>query len=928
MAAIKFVVENLGTATPSASTPLAKLVADDLLEVVQKADVLHARLDSFRIRSPKTERYNAAEAEARWQKVWDERGIFATPNKDLGRKYYVLEMFPYPSGRIHMGHVRNYTMGDVVARVKRAKGFSVLHPMGWDAFGMPAENAAMERKVHPKEWTYANIAAMKTQLKSMGLSLDWAREVATCDPAYYKHQQKMFLDFLRAGLVERKKSKVNWDPVDQTVLANEQVIDGRGWRSGAIVEQRELTQWFFAITKFAQPLLAALDGLERWPEKVRLMQKNWIGRSEGLLVRFALDDKTTPNGESELEIFTTRSDTLFGARFMALSPDHPLAQAAAKKNPALAAFIAECKRHGTAQEIIDKAEKLGFDTGMKAIHPFDANWKLPVYVANFILMDYGTGAIFGCPAHDQRDLDFVNKYHLGVTPVVCPPGQDPKTFTITDTAYEGDGRMINSRFLDGMTPAEAREEVARRLEKESAGNRPRAERQVNYRLRDWGISRQRYWGCPIPIIHCETCGVVPVPEKDLPVTLPDDVSFDRPGNPLDHHPTWKHVVCPQCGNSNGRRETDTMDTFVDSSWYFERFTDPWITTAPTERPMVDAWMPVDQYIGGIEHAILHLLYSRFFTRAMKQTGHVGLDEPFAGLFTQGMVVHETFRRQNGDWAAPAEVKIESNGDARRAVLIETGEAVEIGPIEKMSKSKRNTVDPDDIIGEYGADVARWFMLSDSPPERDVEWTERGVQGAARFVQRLWRLVNEAGEIGGSAPASRPAQFSQATTALRKASHKALAAVGDDVEKLHFNVCVAHIYEFANALTAAIGDIEAQDIAPDLRWAMREAADILVQLFAPMMPHLAEECWAALGHDTLVAQAPWPAVERELLVEDTITLPVQINGKKRAEVTVPRDAGNAEIEAAVLALDAVQKALDGKTPKKVIIVPKRIVNVVA
>jgi len=874
------------------------------------------------------ERYNAAEAEARWQKVWDERGIFATPNKDLGKKYYVLEMFPYPSGRIHMGHVRNYTMGDVVARVKRAKGFAVLHPMGWDAFGMPAENAAMERKVHPKEWTYANIAAMKTQLKSMGLSLDWAREIATCDPAYYKHQQKMFLDFWRAGLVERKKSKVNWDPVDNTVLANEQVIDGRGWRSGAVVEQRELTQWFFAITKFAQPLLEALDGLQRWPEKVRLMQKNWIGRSEGLLVRFALDEKTTPNGESELEIFTTRSDTLFGARFMALSPDHPLAQAAAQKNPALAAFIAECKRHGTAQEIIDKAEKRGFDTGIKAVHPFDASWKLPVYVANFILMDYGTGAIFGCPAHDQRDLDFVNKYNLGVTPVVCPPDQDPKTFVITDTAYDGDGCMINSRFLDGMTPEQAREEVARRLEKESTGNRPRGERQVNYRLRDWGISRQRYWGCPIPVIHCDTCGVVPVPEQDLPVTLPEDVSFDRPGNPLDHHATWKHVACPQCGSKNARRETDTMDTFVDSAWYFERFTDPWIKSAPTERPMVDAWMPVDQYIGGVEHAILHLLYSRFFTRAMKQTGHVGLDEPFAGLFTQGMVVHETFRRQNGDWAAPAEVKIESKGDARRALLIATGEAVEIGPIEKMSKSKRNTVDPDDIIGEYGADVARWFMLSDSPPERDVEWTERGVQGAARFVQRLWRLVGEAGEIGRSAPVTRPAQFAPAALTLRKAAHKALAAVGDDVEKLHFNVCVAHIYEFANSLTAALGDIETHDIAPDLRWAMREAADILVQLFHPMMPHLAEECWAALGHDTLVAQAPWPDAERALLIEDTITLPVQINGKKRAEVTVPRDASNAEIEAAVLALDAVQKALDGKKPKKVIIVPKRIVNVVA
>ena len=514
-----------------------------------------------------TERYNHREAEARWQKIWDERGIFATPNQDLRKKYYVLEMFPYPSGRIHMGHVRNYAMGDVVARVKRAQGFSVLHPMGWDAFGMPAENAAMERKVHPKAWTYDNIAAMKAQLKSMGLSLDWSREIATCDPSYYKHQQAMFLDFLRAGLVERRKSKVNWDPVEQTVLANEQVIDGRGWRSGAAVEQRELTQWFFKITEYSQSLLDALDTLERWPEKVRLMQRNWIGRSEGLLVRFALDAKTTPNGESELEVFTTRPDTLFGARFMALAPDHPLAAAAAKKNPKLAQFIEECRHRGTAQAEIDTAEKLGFDTGIKAIHPFDKTWTLPVYVANFILMDYGTGAIFGCPAHDQRDLDFVNKYGLGVVPVVCPPGQDPKTFVITDTAYDGDGRMINSRFLDGMTVPEAKEEVARRLEKETAGNRPVAQRQINFRLRDWGISRQRYWGCPIPVIHCQACGVVPVPKADLPVTLPEDVTFDRSGNPLDRHPTWKHVACPQCGGK-ATRETDTMDTFVELGLVF------------------------------------------------------------------------------------------------------------------------------------------------------------------------------------------------------------------------------------------------------------------------------------------------------------------------------------------------------------------------
>ena len=850
-------------------------------------------------------------------------------------------MFPYPSGRIHMGHVRNYTMGDVVARVKRAMGFAVLHPMGWDAFGLPAENAAAERKIHPKAWTYENIAAMKAQLKSMGLSLDWSREIATCDPAYYKHQQKMFLDFLRTGLVERRKSKVNWDPVDQTVLANEQVIDGRGWRSGAVVEQRELTQWFFKITDYSQDLLDALDTLDRWPEKVRLMQKNWIGRSEGLLVRFALDPATAPDGTNELEVFTTRPDTLFGAKFMAIAPDHPLAAAAAKGNPKLAAFIEECRHHSTAQADIDTAEKMGFDTGIKAVHPFDPSWKLPVYVANFILMEYGTGAIFGCPAHDQRDLDFVNKYGLGNTPVVCPPGVDPKTFVITDTAYDGDGHMINSRFLDGMTIAEAKEDVARRLENEKRPlpNPPPqagegrvgavAQRQVNFRLRDWGISRQRYWGCPIPVIHCEACGVVPAPEASLPITLPEDVTFDRPGNPLDRHPTWKHVKCPQCG-APATRETDTMDTFVDSSWYFIRFTDPWIKAAPTDRKVADAWMPVDQYIGGIEHAILHLLYSRFFTRAMKKTGHVGLDEPFAGLFTQGMVVHETYRRADGEWVAPTDVKIETQGDARRATLISTGEPIEIGPIEKMSKSKRNTVDPDDIIGSYGADVARWFMLSNSPPERDVEWTERGVQGAWRFMQRLWRLVGEAAEIAATAPSERPSQSAPTAVALRKATHRALARVTDDIEKLHFNVCVAHIYEFANGISAIIGEIEgaASDLGPDFRWAMREAVNVLVQLFHPMTPHLAEECWAMLGHDTLVAEAAWPQVERELLIENTVTLPVQINGKKRADVTVARDAANAEIEAAVLALEAVRKALDGKAPKKVIVVPQRIVNVVA
>jgi leucyl-tRNA synthetase len=903
------------------------------------------------------ERYNAGEAEKRWQSVWDQRATFATKNDDPRPKYYVLEMFPYPSGRIHMGHVRNYTMGDVLARFMRAKGYNVLHPMGWDAFGLPAENAAVERKVHPRAWTYDNIATMKKQLRSMGLSLDWTREIATCDPSYYKHQQRMFLDFMRAGLVAREYRKVNWDPVDQTVLANEQVIDGRGWRSGALVEQRDLYQWVFKISDYSEELLRALDGLDRWPDKVRLMQKNWIGRSEGLLIRFRLDAATAPNGESELDIFTTRHDTLFGAKFMAIAPDHPLAQAASAKNPKLAAFIEQCHRMGTSQAAIDTAEKLGFDTGIKAVHPFDVNWKLPVYVANFILMEYGTGAIFGCPAHDQRDLEFANKYGLGNTPVVCPPGQDPKTFVITDLAYDGEGRMINSRFLDGMTIEQAKEEVARRLEREmlplpptararASGDpgpqarsarpldsrlrenerrmAPVAQRQVNYRLRDWGISRQRYWGCPIPVIHCDSCGVVPVPEKDLPVTLPEDVSFDKPGNPLDRHPTWKHVACPQCGGP-ARRETDTMDTFVDSSWYFARFTDPWNDKAPTTRAVANRWLPVDQYIGGIEHAILHLLYSRFFTRGMKKCGYLDLDEPFAGLFTQGMVVHETYRTESGEWVMPAEVKIETVGDKRKAMLAATGEPIEIGPIEKMSKSKKNTVDPDDIIAAYGADTARWFMLSDSPPDRDVIWTEEGVQGAWRFVQRLWRLVGEIADI--EAPAARPAQFSDAALAVRKAVHRALSLVTEDIAKLRFNRCVAHIYECANALSEAIGAAEKAP-APDLGWALREAGDILVRLFHPMMPHLAEECWAALGHKTLVSTEAWPEVEAPLLVETTITLPVQINGKKRAEVTVARDAGKEAVEAAVLALDEVKRALDGRSPKKVIVVPQRIVNVVA
>ena len=873
----------------------------------------------------RTERYNAREAERKWQQVWDTKELFRTKNDNPAPKYYVLEMFPYPSGRIHMGHVRNYAMGDVVARYKRARGFNVLHPMGWDAFGMPAENAAMANKTHPATWTYANIATMRTQLKSMGLSLDWHREIATCDPSYYKHQQRMFLDFLQNGLIDRKTAKVNWDPVDQTVLANEQVIDGRGWRSGALVEQRELTQWFFKISDYAQDLNDALDGLERWPEKVRLMQKNWIGRSEGLSVRFALDKATAPADESEIEIYTTRPDTLFGASFVALAPEHPLAKNAAANNAHLAAFIDECRKMGTAQEAIDKAEKKGFDTGIRVSHPFDPNWTLPVYVANFILMDYGTGAIFGCPAHDQRDFDFATSYKLPIKTVVCPTDADPKTYEVGDAPYDGEGLLINSLFLDGMTIAQGKEEVAKRLESVSLNGSPIGKRKVNFRLRDWGISRQRYWGCPIPVIHCEVCGTVPVPIKDLPVKLPEDVTFDVPGNPLDRHPTWKHVGCPQCGK-DARRETDTMDTFVDSSWYFARFTDPWIEDRPTDRKAVDGWLPVNQYIGGIEHAILHLLYSRFFTRAMQKTGHAGISEPFDGLFTQGMVVHETYRDANGQWVSPAEVDIISDGTDRKAKLLSTGAPVEIGSIEKMSKSKRNTIDPDDIIGTFGADTARWFMLSDSPPERDVIWTEEGVQGAARFVQRLWRLVGEVADLSPS-PNAHDAAAEDAVLTIRKAAHRAVIRVEEDVERLRFNRCVAHAYELANALQAELAVKKDKPVSPEFITAMREAATFLIQIIAPMMPHLAEECWKELGFDRLVAETAWPKADHALIVENDITIPIQVNGKKRGEITISREADAKTVEAAVLALETIQAALEGKPVKKVVVVPQRIVNVV-
>ncbi|MCC7047896.1 MAG: leucine--tRNA ligase [Alphaproteobacteria bacterium] len=851
-------------------------------------------------------RYNFRNAETKWQVEWERRGVFAA-SEDLARpKYYVLEMFPYPSGRIHMGHVRNYTLGDVVARYKRARGYNVLHPMGWDAFGLPAENAARDQKIHPAQWTYDNIQTMRAELKRMGLSLDWGRELATCHPGYYRHQQKLFLDFHRAGLVYRGEAFVNWDPVDHTVLANEQVIDGKGWRSGAPVEKRKLAQWFFKITAYSDELLRALGGLERWPDKVRLMQENWIGRSEGAYVTWKIQGR--PKGQSDkLEVFTTRPDTLFGGTFLALSPHHPFTDALAKADPKLKAFVAECDRLGTSEAAIEAAEKIGYDTGLKAEHPFVPGKTVPVWVANFVLMEYGTGAIFGCPSGDQRDLDFVRKYRLPVIPVVMPRDADAKTFAIGDTAFTEDGVMINSEFLNGMDTAAAKRAAIARLEKDGSGRGT-----VQYRLRDWLVSRQRYWGCPIPFVHCDACGVVPVPDKDLPVRLPEDVTFDKPGNPLDHHPTWKHVDCPTCGKK-ARRDTDTLDTFVDSSWYFARFCSP-RADEPVDRRAVDYWLPVDQYIGGVEHAILHLLYSRFFTRGMRKTGHAKLDEPFAGLFTQGMVCHESYRAADGRWLYPEEIERKPDGGVVEA---KTGKPVTVGRREVMSKSKKNVVAPAAIIDTYGADTARWFMLSDSPPERDLEWSAAGVEGAWRFINRVWRLVEECAAQTGRGEATGSGD----ATGLRRATHGAINDITQLLDRFKFNSAVARIRELANAIEDEAGkDADAA--------VLREAVEALIKLLGPMMPHLGEELWASIGGKGLLSEQPWPAADPRVLTADTVEIAVQVNGKLRATVTLRRDAPEAEAQSVALSQPAVQRALDGTGVRKVIYRPNQVINVVA
>jgi leucyl-tRNA synthetase len=846
-------------------------------------------------------KYDFARAEPAWQAAWEAAGCFAAADVPAGgrEKYYVLEMFPYPSGKIHMGHVRNYTLGDVVARYKRARGFDVMHPMGWDAFGLPAENAARARNIDPATWTFANIAAMRGELKRMGLSLDWAREFATCEPAYYGQQQKLFLDFFEAGLVERRMSAVNWDPVDGTVLANEQVIDGRGWLSGAVVEKKTLSQWFLKITDYAEELLEGLNSLPRWPERVKLMQENWIGRSEGAEVTFPLE-----GGPDGITVYTTRPDTLFGMSFLAIAPEHPVAKAVAARNAAAAAFIAECNSQGTSEAAIEAAEKRGFDTGLRVASPFEPGKTFPVWIANFVVREYGTGAIFGCPCGDQRDLDFARTYDLPVPVVVTPErGVVPE---IGAKALDGDGFIVNSGFLDGLTTKEAKAAAIARLVEIGAGRSV-----VNWRLRDWGISRQRYWGCPIPMIHCEACGAVPVPQTDLPVVLPADVTFERAGNPLDYHPTWKHVACPKCGRA-ATRETDTFDTFIDSSWYFARFTAPRATT-PTDLDAAGHWLPVDQYVGGIEHAILHLLYARFFTRAMQRTGHVSVAEPFAGLFTQGMVTHESYKDEDGNWLYPEEVTKRGDGTAVTA----DGRKVTVGRIEKMSKSKRNTVDPGVIIDRFGADAARWFVLSDNPPERDVEWTETGAQGAFRFVQRFYRLAET---VAGEPVVEKPAAFEGEAKKLRQLTHRCIAAVTEALETFAFNLAVARAYELLGAMA---GEFER---SPAMFWARREAMAVFVRMVAPMIPHVAEAANAVLNPAAkLVAMQEWPEAEAALLVRDEVTIAVQVNGKLRGTFVAP--AGIEKAAALEIAKGAVAGALQGQSVVKEIFVPDRIVNFV-
>tara|TARA_B100001179_G_scaffold218904_1_gene192045 strand:+ start:2300 stop:4864 length:2565 start_codon:yes stop_codon:yes gene_type:complete len=850
-------------------------------------------------------RYNIKSVESKWRKHWEEQDSFLAPEDNPENPYYVLEMFPYPSGRIHVGHVRNYALGDVVARYRRAKGYDVLHPMGWDAFGLPAENAAIENNRHPAEWTYENIDAMRVQLKSMGLSLDWSREIATCHPEYYKHEQKIFLDFYRKGLAYRKESVVNWDPVENTVLANEQVVDGKGWRSGAPVERKKLNQWFLKITDYADELLEDINKLERWPEKVRIMQENWIGKSQGLQFKFDI-----VGSDEKIEVYTTRPDTIFGASFVALAADHPMAEKLTGGSEQYKDFKRQCEATGTSEAAIEQAEKLGLDTGHSVEHPFLKDVQLPIYLANFILMDYGTGAIFGVPAHDQRDNDFAHKYNLPIKPVVIPENEDPSDFEVSTEAYTESGVLANSQFLDGLSVDEAKLEIIKRTEEKGSGKGT-----TQYRLRDWGVSRQRYWGCPVPFVHCDSCGLVPVPDEQLPVELPKDVSFDKPGNPLANHPTWKKTSCPECG-ADATRETDTFDTFFESSWYFARYCDPRNTDKAFDKQKAENWLGVDQYIGGVEHAVLHLLYSRFFTKALRDCGYLDIDEPFTGLYTQGMVTHVTYKDAEGKWMFPAQAIQE--GDI--FTHAETGQKVTQGRVEKMSKSKKNVVDPQDILETYGADATRLFILSDSPPDRDLEWTESGVDGAWKYVNRLYRLYEEGIKATENAPDTSES-FSEESKNLRIKSHQTACMVAQDIEDFHMNKAVARLRELSNLMEK----FKIRDGGD--KFALREALSYLAVCMNPVMPHLAEEVWAMLGNEDMVTDAEWPEIDKSLLENDTVTMAVQINGKVKATITLQKDAKEDEAKKIALSDDNIKRAIEDKQIRKFIYVPGRIVNLV-
>lgn len=845
--------------------------------------------------------YPFRDVEKKWQHAWKEQKAFQA-KEDTDKKYYVLEMFPYPSGRLHMGHVRNYTIGDVIARFYRAKGYDVLHPMGWDSFGSPAENAALERKVNPKDWTLENIAFMRDELQALGFSYDWDRELTTCLPDYYGHEQKLFLEFLNAGFVYRKESFVNWDPVDLTVLSNEQVVDGRGWRSGAIVEKKKLSQWYLRITDEAESLLAGLETLEGWPDKVKTMQRNWIGKSVGANIQFEIEGKAEP-----LTIFTTRPDTIFGASYLALSPHHPLVEELSKTYPEIAAFVEECQRSGTSQEILDKAEKKGIKTPLVAVHPFDASWKLPVYVANFVLMDYGTGALFAVPAHDQRDLEFARLYDLPIKPVVR--AHETLETVIEKDAYTGDGTLYNSTFLNGMTVEAAQKEVIARLEAAEMGGAC-----LTYRLRDWGVSRQRYWGCPIPMIHCQDCGPVAVPEKDLPVLLPEDVVFDRPGNPLDRMDAWKKVSCPQCGK-DAERETDTLDTFFNSSWYFARFCSPHEKT-PLDAKKTTHWMAVDQYIGGVEHAILHLLYARYFTRCLKKLGYVNVEEPFKALLTQGMICHETYKtKETGQWVFPSEILYKDDGTLVRQ---SDGALVTKGRSEKMSKSKKNVVDVAPILRDYGVDATRLFMISDSPPERDLEWTDAGIHGVWKYLNRVWRQLESF--AGDKAPEAL-SEYSVADKAFLQITHRLTHAMTKDLEVFGLNSYAARLREYTNALVdAASGD----QVGKALIW---QGAKTLLKLMNPVVPHLAEELWARMGENTCLALSSWPEANPQWLTRDSVTVAIQINGKLRATLDVSPTRDQDSLVREATALPRIQELMTGGTLRKTIYIPGKVLNLV-